>query len=193
MGEGGPAKASCAGKVDFGVALARAKTANLKTTIGLMSVSLVGHAMPDWQLLVALVALSSATLVGCRARSDRLAISGEVTLDSAPLDEGSIRFTSIGTGGTGKLFASGGMIKNGKFYVPQEKGLPPGTYRVEISSPDTAAPPVVYKGAPGEPMLPPTAPERIPVEYNSNSKQTIELATGGNNDFKFNIVRRGAR
>jgi hypothetical protein len=85
------------------------------------------------------------------------------------------------------------MIQNGGFYVPQEKGLPPGTYRVEISSPNTAAPPVVYKGAPGEPALPPTAPERIPAEYNSNSKHSVDVAAGGDNHFKFDIVSRAAR
>lgn len=140
--------------------------------------------------LGALVAVSLIVFVGCRSRSDRLAVSGKVTLDGAPLDTGSIRLTSIGTG---KLFASGALIQNGKFHVPQAKGLPPGTYRVEISAPDTTAPPVVYKGSPGEPMLPPTAPERIPTEYNSNSKHTIEVTTDGDNDFELDIIRRGAR
>lgn len=141
-------------------------------------------------MLVALVAFSSVIFVGCQPRSDRLAVSGEVTLDGAPLDAGSIRFTSTGTE---QLFASGAMILNGEFHIPREKGLPPGTYRVEISSPDTTAPPVVYKGVPGEPMLPPTSPERIPPEYNSKSRHTIELAADGDNDFKFDIIRRGAR
>jgi len=127
---------------------------------------------------------------GCGPRSDRLAVSGNVTLDGAPLDQGSIRLTSTGTG---KLFASGAMIQNGEFHVPQEKGLPPGTYRIEISSPNTAAPLVVYKSAPGEPALPPTAPERIPAEYNSNSKHTVDVTAGGDNHFKFEIVSRPAR
>jgi hypothetical protein len=148
-------------------------------------------AQASWRLgfLVALITLPTLPC-GCGSRSDRLAVSGEVTLDGAPLDEGSIRLTS--TGG-GKLLASGAMIHDGKFHIPQEKGLPPGTYRVEMSSPDSKAPPVVYKSAPGEPALPPTAPERIPPEYNSQSKHTVEVSNGGDNDFKFDITRRGAR
>jgi hypothetical protein len=142
------------------------------------------------RLCASFLAMLLLLLAGCGPRSDRLAVGGSVTLDGAPLDEGSIRLTSTGSG---KLFASGAMIQNGKFHVPQEKGLPPGTYRVEISSPDTAAPLVVYKGVPGEPALPPTAPERIPPEYNFNSKQTIEVTTGGDNVFKFDVVRHGAR
>jgi hypothetical protein len=159
-------------------------TASLKPTL------LCVHASFHRRFLATFLAMLLLFFAGCGSRSDRLAVSGAVTLDGAPLDVGSIRLTSTGNG---KLFASGAMIQNGKFHVPQEKGLPPGTYRVEISSPDTAVAPVVYKGAPGEPALPPTAPERIPPEYNSNSKQTIEVTRGGDNHFEFDIVRRRAR
>jgi hypothetical protein len=152
--------------------------------------SLCIEATFNWRLPGAILAVVIVLLAGCGRRSDRLAVSGEVTLDGAPLDQGSIRLTSTGSG---KLFASGAMIRDGKFHVPQDKGLPAGTFRVEISSPDTTAPPVVYKVAPGEPALPPTAPERIPPDYNSNSKQTIELTTDGDNHFKFDIVRHRAQ
>ena len=126
-------------------------------------------------------------LAGCRPNSGRLAVSGEVKLDGAPLDQGAIRLTSSGAE---TLLASGAMIQNGEFYIPQEKGLLPGTYLVEISSPDTSVPPVVYHGAPGEPALPPTAPERIPPEYNVNSKQTVNVAADGDNHFVFEITSR---
>lgn len=124
---------------------------------------------------------------GCGPRSDRLEVTGNVTLDGVPLDSGSIRFTSVGTE---KLVASGTTIKNGEFRVPQEKGLLPGTYLVEISSPDTSAPLVSHPTAPGEPALPPTAPERIPEQYNSKSKQTVEVTTDGENHFEFPINTR---
>jgi hypothetical protein len=141
--------------------------------------------------ILGLVALSAATVLGgCGPRTDRLAVSGEVALNGAPLDSGSIRFTSV-KGQT--LLASGGMIANGQFHIPREKGLRPGTYVVEISSPDTSAPLVVHKSAPGEPALPPTAPERIPAEYNSESKHTIEVTTDGENHFEFNIGGRSAK
>jgi hypothetical protein len=173
----------------IGAALAR-EDVHPKAATGLMPASLRVHASVHLRMFGAVVAISLLLFAGCGSRSDRLAVTGEVKLDGAPLDDGSIRLTSTGSG---KLFASGAMIQNGKFQIPQEKGLPPGTYRVEISSPDTSVPPVVYKGAPGEPTLPPTAPERIPPEYNSNSKHSIEVTTDGDNDFKFDIVRRGAR
>src|SRR6476660_5436488 len=49
------------------------------------------------------------SFVGCGPRSDRLAISGKVTLNGAPLDLGSIRFSSIKSE---KLYASGAMVKD---------------------------------------------------------------------------------
>ncbi|MEX0610712.1 MAG: carboxypeptidase-like regulatory domain-containing protein [Pirellulales bacterium] len=128
-------------------------------------------------------------LAGCGPSSDRLEVSGTVKLNGAPLDEGAIRLTSVGTE---KLFASGAMIENGQFTVPQEKGLPPGTYAVEISSPDTKATPVRPKVGPGEPALPPMAPERIPAEYNSKSKHMIEVSADSENHFEFDIQGRAA-
>ena len=142
----------------------------------------------DLPILVATV-LSLSGLYGCVPRSDRLEVSGTVKLNGTPLDVGSIRLTSVGTE---KLVASGAVIENGEFRVPRSKGLPPGTYAVEISAPDTKGPPVVHRSAPGEPALPPTAVERIPPEYNSQSKHTIEVSADSENHFEFDIQGRAA-
>jgi hypothetical protein len=142
------------------------------------------------RFVAAALATTLILLVGCGPRSDRLAISGEVKLDNAPLDNGSIRFASIEGE---KIFATGAMITNGEYHIPQEKGLPPGTYRVEINAPDTNAPLVRYPSAPGEPAAPPTAPERIPAEYNTNSKHTVEVAPDDDNHFVFTIVGKGVK
>jgi hypothetical protein len=132
------------------------------------------------------VAMTLVVWAGCGPRSDRLEVTGVVKLDGEPLDLGSIWLTSTGTG---KLVASGAAIENGAFKVPQEKGLPPGTYVVSISAPDTKAPMVRHKTAPGEPQLPPTAPERIPDEYNTG-KHTIEISADSENHFEFDIKTR---
>jgi hypothetical protein len=128
-------------------------------------------------------------LTGCGPHSDRLEVTGTVKLNGVPLDEGSIRLTSVGTE---RLFASGAVIENGEFTVPQEKGLPPGTYVVEISSPDANTPPVRPRVRPGEPPLPPLAPERIPPEYNTEGKHTIEVSADSENHFEFDIQTRAA-
>jgi hypothetical protein len=119
---------------------------------------------------------TTGALVGCGPASDRLPVSGTVTLDSAPLDGGTIRFTSKGGE---KLIATGAPITNGEFHIPGDKGLPPGTYALEISAAATNIPP----GAT-------TAPERIPAEYNSNSQKTVEVTADGENRFVFDIVTK---
>jgi hypothetical protein len=136
-----------------------------------------------------LLAAALATFGGCGPTSDKLEVSGKVTLDGQPLDTGSIRLTSTGAG---KLSASGAMITNGEFLIPQEKGLPPGKYQIEISAPDANAPLVSPPRVPGEPALPPTAPERIPVEYNSKSQHTVDVTADGENHFEFAINSRSA-
>jgi hypothetical protein len=128
-------------------------------------------------VMLALILLPTA---GCGPRSDRLAVSGDVSLDGTPLDSGAIRFSSIGGD---KLVSSGALIQSGAYYVPQEKGLLAGVYHVEITSPDTKAPPI-RDSASG--ML--AAPERIPASYNVDSKQQIEVTPDGDNTFDFKIV-----
>lgn len=127
--------------------------------------------------------LAMLVLIGCGPRSDRLAVNGNVSLDGAPLDSGSIRFSSVGSE---KLVSSGAMIQEGAYHVPQEKGLLAGTYHVEITSPDTKAPPI-KDAASG--ML--AAPERIPASFNIDSNQSIEVTPDGDNAFDFNISTSG--
>ena len=130
------------------------------------------------------------SLSGCGPKSDRLAIDGKVTLNGAALDSGSIRFA---TAGAGKLFAAGAMIQDGQYHIPQAQGLPPGTYRVEINSPDTKAPLVAARAPAGEPVPPPTSPERIPADYNSNSKHSVDVSADKANQFDFDIVSARAK
>lgn len=138
---------------------------------------------------VLLVAVGLGLLTGCGPRSDRLAISGKVTLDGVPLDSGSIRFTSAAGQ---RLLASGALIRDGQYNVPEEKGLRPGTYLVRITSPDLDAPPVMMPKTPSGPSFP-VPPERIPPEYNVDSQQTIEVTIDGDNHFEFDIKSQSAR
>lgn len=75
----------------------------------------------------------SAALAGCGSAKysgdKRFPLSGDVTFNGEPVDIGSISF--IPDGGKGR--ASGGVITDGKYAVPEEKGATAGSYRVEIS------------------------------------------------------------
>ena len=135
---------------------------------------------------IRLVHAAIFVVVGCGPHSGHLAVSGRVTLDGVPLDSGSIRFNSLEGQ---QLSASGALIEDGQYYVPQEKGLLPGTYRVEMTSPDLAAPPVMVRETPDGPGIP-AAPNRIPPEYNIDSQHTVEVTADGDNYFEFEIVNK---
>lgn len=83
------------------------------------------------------------------------------------------------------------MIQAGKFDIPHEFGLTPGTYKVVITSMeiDPSAPPPVAKGPGGAP--PPAMRERVPSEYNSKSNVTIVVKPDrAANRFDFDIKGR---
>jgi hypothetical protein len=111
---------------------------------------------------------------------DQQAVSGKVTLDSRPLDNGTIQFTPTDKQG----LLSGSSIVAGEYRIPKEKGLPPGKYTVQISSglPGSAIAPV---GPPG--FVPPPLKERIPEKYNSMSQLSVEVKSGGDNTFDFDL------
>lgn len=130
------------------------------------------------------VQLGSVLLTGCGSSSDRLGVSGKVTLDGAPLSGGSIRFASTETKTSG-----GAMVNDGQYVIPREKGLLPGKYRVELNAPDESVPPVAAGGSGGGLA----APERIPPEYNINSAHTIDVTVNGDNQFDFDVVSKRSK
>ncbi len=75
-------------------------------------------------------------ICGCHSRTDRLAVSGAITLNGQPLDGATIRFAAL----DGAKFATGAMVHDGRFNIPKDKGLRPGRYHVEINAPDDNAP-----------------------------------------------------
>jgi hypothetical protein len=59
-------------------------------------------------------------------------LSGLATFNGEPIDLGSIALIPAGGGGGEQMRASGGVIKDGKYLIPPEKGPTAGTYRVEV-------------------------------------------------------------
>ena len=154
---------------------------------------------PQWQQFVPVLLLATL-LLGCGPGNPlgRRAISGSVSLDGAPLDQGSIEFAPQETrGGVG----TGAMVLNGQYQIPTLKGLPPGKYVVRISSaePREESSSKRPTGPPGSGTPGPAAPagfdmteikrDRIPARYNAESQLVVEVTEEGENKFDFKLTR----
>ncbi|MFM9965541.1 MAG: hypothetical protein ACKV2Q_30515 [Planctomycetaceae bacterium] len=119
---------------------------------------------------------------GCSAENTlgRQAVKGSVTLDGQPLASGSIRFEPQNVSGI--KVSAGAVIHNGQFVILEDQGLPKGSYKVSISSPE---------GGNQEPSMPaPNVPpprERIPEKYNINTTLTVEIPTGAQKGLTFEL------
>lgn len=116
---------------------------------------------------------------GCSKSDGKVGVKGKISFKGTPLDKGSIEFHPVSP--DLKSF-SGATIENGAYAIPAEKGLQPGEYKVMISSADQEG---ATEEVPGESNQ--LAKDRIPPEYNVNTKLTVTLESGKENTFDVEI------
>lgn len=132
-------------------------------------------------LLGLLVALSLFAGCGHENPRGRKALSGHVKLDGSPLEQGNIEFHPMFEGG----IQSGGRIVNGSYSIPAHEGVVLGTYRVSITD-FVPTPPLPAGFMPGDPV-PPSPKPKVPPEWNSKSKHTVEVKKEGPFKFDFEV------
>jgi hypothetical protein len=128
----------------------------------------------------AALAASLLALAGCGSDAKLVGVAGTVTYKGEPLDSGTVTFFTTDPPAP----AGGALVTNGKFKIDAERGLAPGTYRVQISSPRGVAertPEQIAAGASAP------ARERIPAKYNTASQLTVEVTRSGPNEFNWAI------
>jgi hypothetical protein len=132
-----------------------------------------------------------ATMVGCGGSNDpysRVPISGTVKLDGQPLERGYFIFEPKNDEPT----QSGGMISNGAFEVPREKGPVPGTYSVAIFSgaddPAAKAPAATAAGSAAAGSS--RGGERVPRKFNIETTLVREVTADGENKFDFDLTSK---
>ncbi len=118
--------------------------------------------------------------IGCGGTDGKLKVSGTVTLKGEPLDDGIIEFSS-------PEIRTGANITQGKYEVPPENGLKPGTYSVSITAGDGRTPAESPDGLPGPSGANIISKDRIPPEYNVKSTQQITVEAGKENVFDYAI------
>jgi hypothetical protein len=134
------------------------------------------------RLAAVLPAVCIALTLGCGGNNPlgRKAISGTVKLDGQPLANGAIELHPIEGG-----VQSGELIKDGSYSIATAKGPTVGKYRVVIY--DTyETPPLPPGHMPGD-DIPPAPKPKVPPDWNSKSKQTIEVTAAGPFKFDFDI------
>ena len=112
----------------------------------------------------------------------RRAVRGTVTLKGQPVQSGSIQFSPVDEQ---QGVASGAVISAGTFEIPEAKGLPPGKYKVIVSSAQSAGSAAPSDQPPGPPGQ--LAVEMIPPDWNVDPKHTIDISADGDNELKLDI------
>jgi hypothetical protein len=136
-----------------------------------------------WRQSVSGIAVFAVFLAtGCGGPANgRLEISGNVTLDGVPLDQGVITFTDAER----KLPSSGAMIAAGEFHIPGGKGLQPGEYKVSIDSADES-----NAGGSVGPYSMVIPRSKIPPRYNTETVLTANVTLDGDNVFVFDLTSK---
>lgn len=123
---------------------------------------------------------------GCGGSEDplgRIAVTGTVTLDGQPVSNGTIRFAPME--GAKHATVAGATIIDGLYKIAQEQGLPPGTYKVVVSAPQS-------EGEAGDPMAPgykePVVRELVPARYNTQTELTAEISSTDSKNVDFSLT-----
>jgi hypothetical protein len=117
---------------------------------------------------------------GCSGNGGYEAVSGSVTFQGQPLKEGSIQFFTPGEPPT---VAGGAAIVDGKYAIPGEHGLKPGSYLVRISSTERTE----RASRDGVAMSGFKIRERLPAKYNSECTLKVEIGAGQRGPVDFTL------
>ena len=129
---------------------------------------------------------AAATVLGCSDPYEgRQAVYGKVTLEGQPLNNATILFEPVDNLPT----TSGSDIVNGEYKIERKSGLKPGKYVVRITAGDGVTPAGEEEaGNPGG-STNILSKDRVPPDWNVNSKQEVTIKADGSNTFDFAIPK----
>jgi hypothetical protein len=149
---------------------------------------------PYLWVIACVAALSSP---GCGDAGRGVAVSGKVTFEGEPVQDGSIQFIpQPGTDGP----SAGATIADGTYSIPAQSGPVPGTYRVQIQGYKNVRPRTAKEMGPGlMGMDPKDAPglmkdqwvkeSIIPKRYNTASDLTATVPEQGSVTLDFALTK----
>lgn len=120
-----------------------------------------------WRMVCLFTA--TAAIVGCGGDGiERVGVSGTVSYQGQPVQDGLISFEPQGPG-----TPAGATIKGGKYDATGNGAVPVGKYRVRISSTVEDTKNWVKDAMPVAPRK-----ELLPAKYNRDTELTLEVASG---------------
>jgi hypothetical protein len=134
---------------------------------------------------VLIVLVAAVVVAGCSdSYGGRKEVFGTVKLVGEPVDDGMIHFIPLDK----QASKQDAQIVKGEYKIPRKQGLQPGWYQVAISAPDAkiSVNPVDETAGPG-PSRNVMAVDRVPEEWNINSKEKREVKADAVNKFDFDI------
>ena len=143
--------------------------------------------MQNRRLLIGSILATSLAFacIGCaNNNAGRMEISGQVTLDGQPVEQGSISF--IPTGGTRGPVA-GGAIVAGKYHIMASQGPVVGKQRVEIRAGRKSGRQIRATDF-GEEGQVDEMVESVPAKYNTASELMYQVESGRNLDVDFKLT-----
>jgi hypothetical protein len=134
--------------------------------------------------VICTMALCGAACTGCKPSAR--AVDGRVTLSGQPLDQAAIVFVPLEPGRK----KTGAPIVAGKYQLPREDGLLPGSYRVEIVDNPPLGDPHLRKSK--SPEANHGGPPRrvLPYIYAHDSPLSVVIEPDGTTTFDFDLKER---
>jgi hypothetical protein len=117
--------------------------------------------------------------------SKRCSVTGTVTFDGQPVENGQIIFTPKGKEGS----VAGALIEDGEYFIPRDKGPVAGRHSVSITaSRKTGEQKKAIMPAPPGEMID-VMEAYIPKKYNDQTTLSVELKAGENSEVDFDLTK----
>ena len=126
-----------------------------------------------------------AVVAGCGGAPETVQVSGKVTFDGAPVDDGQIEFEPQGAGRM--AFA---IVSAGQYATPKDRGVQPGKYLVRITASRSTGKTAKTDAFIRDEAAATINEQFIPAKYNSTSQLEIEITPSEAIEHNFELTSK---
>lgn len=126
-----------------------------------------------------------AVVAGCGGAPETVQVSGKVTFDGAPVDDGQIEFEPQGSGRM--AFA---IVSAGQYATPKDRGVQPGKYLVRITASRSTGKTAEADAFIRDEEAATINEQFLPAKYNSASQLEIEIKPTGAIEHNFELTSK---